>query len=173
MRQARGALKEEKQKVRAELAAIKADCKAATLELREQRARLQRERVELRGACRSDRREARDKGRERIARAKADLDLKRELRREAIKRRARPTLKRTSAEARSESDDAVRDNLPAELVPVFNRVRRTIQAGPRKSRTESFLEWVEAHPDEVTAHQGDVADREAERMWHEHERGAA
>ena len=55
---------------------------------------------------------------------------------------------RRAREKRGESDDEVRQNLPAELHPLFDRVRKTITAGPRKSRTEAFLEYVEAHPGE-------------------------
>lgn len=69
----------------------------------------------------------------------------------AAYRSARPTKARAAAGARvrrSESDDEVRSNLPPELVPLFNRVRRSIHATARKSRTEAFLEYAEAHPGE-------------------------
>lgn len=55
----------------------------------------------------------------------------------------------TAAESRAESDHAVRVNLPRELVPVFDAVRREIHASPRRSRTEAFLEWAEEHPARV------------------------
>lgn len=50
---------------------------------------------------------------------------------------------------RSESDDEVRQNIPPELLPTFEVVKRSIKAHDRKSRTEAFLEWVEAHPSEI------------------------
>ncbi len=55
------------------------------------------------------------------------------------------------AERASESDDAVRANLPAELVPVFDRVRRQIHESARRTRTEAFLEWAHDHPGDVLA----------------------
>ncbi len=58
--------------------------------------------------------------------------------------RARPGLART----RTETDDEVRGNIPPELVALFERVKRDIRASPRKTRTEAFLEYAEAHPGE-------------------------
>lgn len=61
--------------------------------------------------------------------------------------RAREDRARVSAaERRAESDSEVRNNLPPDLVPVFDKVRRTIKATPRRSRTETFLEWAQEHP---------------------------
>jgi hypothetical protein len=82
---------------------------------------------------------------------------------EALVRRVESHKKKTerrhvAAERRAESDDAVRSNLEAELVPVFDRVRSKIRARPGMSRTEAFLHWVEEHPDEVWA----LREREAE-----------
>ncbi len=48
----------------------------------------------------------------------------------------------------SESDDEVRQNIAPDLVPLFNRVRLGIKKCAGKSRTESFLEYVEEHPHE-------------------------
>jgi hypothetical protein len=81
--------------------------------------------------------------------------------------RAKERRGRTRAEA-SENDDAVRANLPAELVPVFDRVRRRIKATPRMSRTEVFLHWAEENPGEVLAAQGDAADRAVAELVKEH-----
>lgn len=75
----------------------------------------------------------------------------------------------TARERRAESDDYVRGNLPAELVPVFNRVRRSLKAGPRTTRTEAFLQWAEEHPGEVLQYQAHDADREVARLVAEHE----
>lgn len=55
----------------------------------------------------------------------------------------------TAAESRAESDHAVRVNLPRELVPVFDKVKREIHGSARRSRTEAFLEWAEENPARV------------------------
>lgn len=52
---------------------------------------------------------------------------------------------------RRQSDDAVRANIPAELVRVFEKVKRGVRGSPHMSRTEAFLHWVEENPDEVLA----------------------
>lgn len=49
---------------------------------------------------------------------------------------------------RGESDDEVRQNIPADLIPLFERVKRSIKGSPRKTRTEEFLEYAEEHPGE-------------------------
>jgi len=62
-----------------------------------------------------------------------------------------PTAAELKRERREESDDAVRRNIGPELVPLFERVKREIKPGPRRSRTEAFLEWVQDNPDEAHA----------------------
>ncbi|HEX7273107.1 MAG TPA: hypothetical protein VF420_13250 [Casimicrobiaceae bacterium] len=69
-------------------------------------------------------------------------------------------VRSTRAERRAESDDAVRANLPADLVEVFDAVKAQIKERPGRSRTEAFLEWVEAHPDDVWVIKQRRADRE-------------
>jgi SAM-dependent methyltransferase len=49
---------------------------------------------------------------------------------------------------RRESDEEVRQNIDAELVPLFNRVRRNISGNDHETRTEAFLRYVEEHPHE-------------------------
>jgi hypothetical protein len=39
--------------------------------------------------------------------------------------------------------------LPSDLVPLFERVKRSIKASPRMSRTESFLKYAEENASEV------------------------
>jgi hypothetical protein len=56
----------------------------------------------------------------------------------------------------SESDDLVRQNIPPELVALFNRVKGGIKSGPNISRTEAFLKYVEEHPEEVYEAIGDA-----------------
>ena len=74
----------------------------------------------------------------------------------------------TRAERASESDDMVRSDLDAELVPVFNAVKHRIQARPGMSRTEAFLHWVEEHPDDVWQLRQAQADRELAELVREH-----
>lgn len=75
---------------------------------------------------------------------------------------------RTGKRSRAESDDEVRANLDAELVPVFESVRSSIAESPKKSRTEAFLQWVEENPDEVLRIRADLGEREFERELSEH-----
>ena len=64
-----------------------------------------------------------------------------------------PKRKRAGAIARAESDDAVENNISADLVPVWRKVKNRIKtAHAHKSRTEAFLEWVE-NADEVATMQ--------------------
>lgn len=73
------------------------------------------------------------------------------------------TAARARRERAQESDDEVRRNLPHELVPVFERVKGQIKAGPRRSRTEAFLEWVHDNQDDAHAIIFANADRELAR----------
>lgn len=65
-----------------------------------------------------------------------------------------------AAEAIHQSDDAVRRNLPPDLVPVFDAIKGRIKGSPKRSRTETFLQWVEENPGEVVAMQDKRAERE-------------
>lgn len=73
----------------------------------------------------------------------------------------------TARERSQEDDDAVRSNLPAELVPVFNAVGKRIKGSAKKSRTEAFLDWAEENPDEIISVQQANADRELKQMLKE------
>jgi hypothetical protein len=64
-----------------------------------------------------------------------------------LSRARRPGLAK-ARERQGESDDEVRSNIPPDLIPLFEKIKRTIKASPRKSRTEAFLEYVESHPGE-------------------------
>ena len=66
---------------------------------------------------------------------------------------------------RSESDDEVRGNIPAELRALFERVKRAIKGSSRMSRTEAFLKYAEEHPRE----QFDVIDDGIDAMIAAHE----
>ena len=111
------------------------------------------EREAARAACVVGKREAR--GKEGIERRRAELEAERkyqlEMRRidRGHKQRRSEHRHATYIERRSESDDLVRQNIPKDLIPLFERVKRGIKGSPRKSRTEEFLEWAEQHPGEV------------------------
>lgn len=69
---------------------------------------------------------------------------------------------------RSESDDAVRSNIPDRLVPLWERVKRTIKSSDRMSRTESFLHYAEENPGEVTDALERAAEKELARVLRAH-----
>lgn len=107
---------------------------------------------------------------ERSRKLAEDIRLARLMRQREQKLLCSPSL----AERRAESDDSVRRNLPAELVPVFDKIKRSIKAGPRRTRTEAFLEWAHEHPAEVLAIQAEHVGSDVARMVaDEHERERA
>lgn len=81
----------------------------------------------------------------------AEKKFQRDMRRiEGANRARRGEQKRaTKRERRAESDDEVRANIPEELASLFERVKGSIVASPRMSRTEAFLKYAEEHPEEV------------------------
>jgi hypothetical protein len=159
-------LREARKRRKAALLAARERCRTERLAARE-RARALRQRVleELREAMQREREGARQAcsvrlGEARgikndIERARAELlaekqyqaDLRRIERSNHLRRKEAPRA--THSERQSESDDEVRQNVPNELVPLFERVRKMIKASPRMSRTEAFLKYAEEHPDEV------------------------
>lgn len=89
-----------------------------------------------------------------LERASAELTAERayqaEIRRlEASNRTRRNEIHTSRAERRAESDDEVRQNIDPSLVALWERVKRGIRGTARKSRTEQFAEYVEAHPNEA------------------------
>lgn len=50
-----------------------------------------------------------------------------------------------------ESDSEVRNNIPHDLQPVWDRVKSKIKSSARRTRTEAFLEWVQEHSADVVA----------------------
>jgi hypothetical protein len=62
-------------------------------------------------------------------------------------------------DALQESDSEVRGNIPRDLLPVWLAVRSKIKSTPRRSRTETFLEWVQEHQAQVER----ILDRQIER----------
>lgn len=67
---------------------------------------------------------------------------------------------RSSRERRDESDCEVASNLddPGMRI-VWERVKAKIKGGPRRTRTEAFLEWANEHSSEVYAIQEEDAER--------------
>ena len=122
--------------------------------LAELRAKGEAERGEARGTCALDKGEAEKATRGALEGAREEFAKERTYQ-EDLKRiergnrtSSRTTKRATSAERRAESDDVVRGNLPPELVGLFDRVKRSIKAGPRETRTEAFLRYAEEHPSE-------------------------
>ena len=112
------------------------------------------ERAEARTSCSIDKDEVERTTGAAVQDAREELAEERSYQRglEQIERgnraRKRGTKRASAAEKRSESDDEVRQNIPPELVPLFERIKRSIRGGPRESRTEAFLKYVEEHPQE-------------------------
>ena len=135
-------------------------CRSARLSLRDQQ-KQEREwfRDEQRGArakgktvCELGKENARKAGTELEHKTKAELRAERTLQRQVRAADQRGVKQRSTKRERSqEDDDAVTRNLPGELVPVFLAVKKKIKAGPRRSRTEAFLEWAEENPGEILA----------------------
>lgn len=153
-----------RQNVKARVKAIRVDARAQI-----KRARIdekQRARATCKARKETVRRAALSTTAKRREVLQAERSLQAELRR--IERSIRDRVvshRQTSAkEARQESDDAVRHNVPPELVGLFEQVKRSIHGNTRASRTEVFLQYAEEHPDEILASYDDLADREVAKL---------
>lgn len=146
--------------VRARVAQLRDETKAR---LREQ---VQALRQAERDACELDKVTTRAELGKRIDEARAELE---QARRSYKHHYGRKASRSTAAERRQESADEVAANLPPELVVVFRKVQHAIHGGPRRSRTEAFLEWSEENPDAVHAILNEQADRDLQRLIAEHE----
>lgn len=146
---------------------------------KDRRARLVRELAEVtrqereaaRTRCTEGKRRAKESALSRVEKARHELTHERayqaDLRRiEANNRAQRCALgpKKCAAERRSESDGEVIANLPPELAPLFERVKRRIKGSTRMSRTEAFLKYAEEHPREVIAAQEHGIDAKIREM---------
>jgi hypothetical protein len=160
----KGALRGAKERCRAERIAARERARAMRLRVIEElKAAMGAERLAARQACSVRIGEARAIKNE-IQRARAELlaekhyqaDLRRIEQGNRKRRSEAPRV--TGIERRSENDDEVRSNLPADLVALFERVKRGIKASPRMSRTEVFLQYAEEHPGEVLAAIDDKTD---------------
>ena len=147
-------------------------CRTALLSVRQsqaaERRRLtlehQAEREHGRVVCVTGKAAAKEQGHELERRAKRTLRDERVFQRQIRRAGKKPPERTTARERAQEDDDAVRNNLPPELGPVFDKHRRSFKGSPRRSRTEAFLEWAEENPDEVLAVQQGEADRELKEL---------
>ncbi|HEX2869865.1 MAG TPA: hypothetical protein VHP33_01390 [Polyangiaceae bacterium] len=150
-------------------------CRTALLSVRERQAAERRrltlehqaERERGRVACATGKTEAKQRGHGLESAAKSELRDERVFQRQIRRAGKKPPERSTARERAQEDDDAVRNNLPAELVPVFDKHRRSFKGSPRRSRTEQFLEWAEENPDEVLAVQQAEADEALKELLRE------
>ena len=126
-------------------------------------------RQELRDACALRRTRAKMRGNEEVAQRLAVVAGERSYEKTLRGGGGPSKLRSTARERGMESDDEVRSNIAADLVPVFNKVRREIKGTPRKSRTETFLQWVEENTGEVFELMQHAADRELAKLLKEQE----
>lgn len=164
------------------LAGARGQCRTARVALRDRQQiersafveRQRAERIEERGACSSGKARAKLEGTALELGARGAFQETKTLQRQVRNADKRNVQVRSSKRERSqEDDDAVRSNLPAELVPVFDAVAKRIKASPRRTRTEAFLEWAEENPDEILAVQQADADKylkDLQRQQREHGR---
>lgn len=152
------------------------------LTLERLRSALHAERQAAREACAMRKDEAKRATADAIEQARGELEAERKYQEDlkriehGNRRRHREAHRSSASERRSESDDEVRVNIPAELVSLFERVKRGIKGSPRESRTEAFLHYAEEHPAEVLEALDDKTDalvRDLERQEREARRHAS
>lgn len=175
LRRLRERVAELKQHKRQRMAEVRTRCSAQRQRNRE-RARAAREalrdayaelRSQARQQCARDR--ARAKNAPELAAAQRELERERQ-EQATLRRWARPSstkarARRSKAEVRQESDDEVRGNIDdPTLLAAFETVKGKIKAGPRRSRTEAFLEWAAEHRAEVWAAAEAQVARELEEL---------
>lgn len=155
-----GQLREARARRKRALADAKAICRAERVAASE---RAKAIRAEAKIAAQAERLNARSSCAANLGQAqatKADIEKARgelqgekkfqaDMRRIESGNRKRQAPKASKRELASESDDEVRQNIPADLIPLFERVRRSIKGSARMSRTEAFLHYAEEHPGEV------------------------
>lgn len=100
--------------------------------------------------------------------AEAELETERSYQRDerrarTAKRAGRPAKR--GAVAKAESDQEVEDNIDADLIPIWHRMKNRIRtAGSRATRTEAFLEWVSENRAEVDRMLSDMAAEAADEF---------
>lgn len=151
---------------------------ARAAELRAEVHAVAEERRAVREGCKAGREGTRDAGLRVVAeakrRAREEREHQRSVRRFERPAKAGPSLARgvaggrRSAEARSESDDEVRGNIDPALVPLWERIKSTVRATARQSRTDAFLHWVHDHPEAQYEAAEEAAAEELRRIEREH-----
>lgn len=130
-------------------------------------------------ACQIRREQARQEARGHVDQAAKELEAERAYRRDmrritaANRKKTRDAIKASAKEKRSESDGEVAGNIPPELAALWQRVKGSIRANDRMSRTEAFLHYAEEHPEEVLLAVEDRTEavlRDLERQEREHRR---
>lgn len=125
------------------------------------RAEIDADRQASRSRCEASKLEAREKATPTIARALEALQAERQHQATLRRWSKRPAMKRTDRiRSISESDSEVENNLPIDLVLVWQRVKHRIKATPRRTRTEAFVEWAAEHAAEVARIQDEQLERE-------------
>lgn len=159
----------------------KQECKSRAQSVREQADHAYEYAVQLAKAAREAARKAqrdkcalrkahiREEAAAKIAAAKRERDEEQRFRRQLGRMenwgRTRQGLRSKAKERRRESDDEVVSNIEPRLVPLWEQVKRTLRGSERKSRTEAFLEYVEAHPGEVVEAQLGGSERAQEHEF--------
>jgi hypothetical protein len=135
--------------------AVRVDCAAKRIAAREQ--------------CALRALEEKQRGSAKVARGRAKLKEEQSFNRKIETAGRAPRARSTSRERAQESDDSVRSNLPADMIKVFDAVRKHIKGGPRKTRTEAFFEWAHENPEEVWSVLQHQADRDLAKLLAEQE----
>ena len=171
--QRKGAMKDAAERCRAERIGARERARLLRVRALEQlRDAMKAERLSARSACTLRKGEVRSTSAGDVARSRGELaaekkyqsDLRRINRSNATRRGDRPRA--TSSERRSESDDEVRANISPEFMILFERVKRSIKASSRQTRTEAFFKYVEDHPHELLQ----VLDDQTEKLVRDLER---
>ena len=165
------ALVDARERCRSERIAVKERSRALRIRvLRDLREVTQSERAQARRDC-SERLRAARRLPDRAARKHAELSATQKMEAEHRRIERREHARKNDAPAatclscKPESDENVRANLTSDLLPLFDRVGRSIKGGANESRTEAFLAYAAAHPEEVLAtssHEADTKVRELE-----------
>jgi len=150
-------------------------CRQARVRLRAQRkaaqaryaaevaAARERERLASRKSCDAKKLKTASSAVSRVERAKRALLAERSHQEHARVWARKDPLQRPAHKRRGdslqESDSEVVHNIPHDLLPVWKAVRGRIKSTPRRSRTETFLEWIEEHQGEVQR----ILDKQIER----------
>lgn len=161
-REERKRQKAELSRLRSELAVARASrrelsktCRTGGDTLRAERNRVRALIRTLEAECKTLRSEKRQAVQAADERIRAERRYQKEIRAAEKKKPERVS----SREKRQESDTEVESNIRPELVSLWRKMKRQFRATPRKSRTEAFEEWIEAHPDVVLEVQQAEADR--------------